>query len=459
VTGTPSLLEIVDGSPLDLRYWRVFTILALAYMLDYFDFFIVSYLIADVGPRWQLTYGEIAVILLSGGIGSIIGSLGGGLMSDRYGRRPVLIVSNLVCGLSAGAIALLADGSWFLFSLLRFISGVALGAIAAAALAYVVERTPGRYRKIVVGLNMVAPSAGIALASTIAGLLLEQLGWRGVAATAAAPIVTGILIWLYVGESVPWLLAQGRSELARQSAQKQLGRTIESLPAPRPASLQPAARMRELLVYPRHLALVVILGTGVATGIYGTYLWGPAVLAMSRSITAAEAARLFLLASAAGISGKIVFSLVPHFLGRRKTALWCTALGALSLALTVTNARGNIGALPVIMLPFMGMAFFLEGGLANIFPYAAELYPARLTARGAGLVHAGVGAGKILGPLSLSVAAGSTDVIRPHATMDAVGPAFIFLAACAASAFLALLLIRIKEPKSTVETNRLADVS
>ena len=67
-----SLLALFDRAPLNPRYWRSFAIIAAGSMLDLFDFFIVGYLVAELGPRWHLTYGQSAIILLSGGIGAII---------------------------------------------------------------------------------------------------------------------------------------------------------------------------------------------------------------------------------------------------------------------------------------------------------------------------------------------------------------------------------------------------
>jgi putative MFS transporter len=455
-TNSLTLNDVVEGANLDSRYWTVFAILAFAYMLDYFDFFIISFLMAEIGPSWQLTYGEIAAILLSGGVGSIIGALAGGYLGDRYGRRPLLIWSNIICGAMSGAVALLPDGAWILFALLRFIAGVAIGAIAAVALAYVVERTPKRHRTIVVGLAMVAPSAGVALASMVAGLLLDLIGWRGVAATAAAPIVAGVLMWFFLGESVQWLVARGRHDDAKRAAERQIGRAIGPVRiAVTNKVSHDAPSSGELLRFPRQAALALLLGIGTSTGIYGTYLWGPAILSMGQSFDPGKAAQLFVYVSVAGISGKLAFAFLPHYFGRPAMAIIATLIGAFSLAAAAMAPSGLIGPLPIILLCFMGMAFFLEGGLSNIFPYVAELFPTRLAARGAGLVHGGVGAGKIIGPLSLTIIAGSSDVIRPQATQDAVLPAFLFLSACAGIACLALLALR--EKSSVVDADRLAE--
>jgi hypothetical protein len=45
-------------------------------IVDFFDFFSVGFLVAVIGPRWHLTYGAAAAILLGGGIVAIVGSPG-----------------------------------------------------------------------------------------------------------------------------------------------------------------------------------------------------------------------------------------------------------------------------------------------------------------------------------------------------------------------------------------------
>jgi putative MFS transporter len=85
-----------------------------------------------------------------------------------------------------------------------------------------------------------------------------------------------------------------------------------------------------------------------------------------------------------------------------------------------------------------------SGGFANIAPYTVEAFPVRLGARAYGLAQACNGLGKVIGPLFLALIAGTSDVISPKATADAVPTAFIFLAACSAVAGIACTLFRVE---------------
>src|ERR1700728_2148995 len=117
------LLALFDTARLDRRYWTTFGLLASGTVLDYFDFFIVGYLIAQLGPAWHLTYGQSSTILLAAGIGAIAGALVWGPLSHQLGRKRQLVFGYLICAVGAGGISLIPDGDWVMFAALRFIVG------------------------------------------------------------------------------------------------------------------------------------------------------------------------------------------------------------------------------------------------------------------------------------------------------------------------------------------------
>jgi putative MFS transporter len=67
-----------------------------------------------------------------------------------------------------------------------------------------------------------------------------------------------------------------------------------------------------------------------------------------------------------------------------------------------------------------------------------------LSARGVGLAQAANGVGKIMGPLCLALIAGTSNLITPKATIDAVTPAFLFLAACGLAIGVAFSLLGVE---------------
>ena len=64
------LLAMFDGAPLNRRYWLSFGLLSAITVLDFFDFFLIAFILSKIGPEWQLTYGQSGLILYGGGIGA-----------------------------------------------------------------------------------------------------------------------------------------------------------------------------------------------------------------------------------------------------------------------------------------------------------------------------------------------------------------------------------------------------
>jgi len=107
--------------------------------------------------------------------------------------------------------------------------------------------------------------------------------------------------------------------------------------------------------------------------------------------------------------------------------------------------REFIAGWSVFALLVTSGAAFYSGLFSNISPYVNEVFPVSLGGRAVGLAQASNGIGKILGPVCLALIAGSSDVVSPKATADAVAPAFLFLAACELAALIAILAFR-REP-------------
>ena len=431
MTRTDDLTLVYDRAPIGTRYWRTFSILALNQMLDFFDFFIVNYLVLVLVPQWHLTFGQTAVILLNAGVGAMVGALAWGLIADRRGRKPLIITGTLICAAASAAVALVPDGDWMLVAVLRFGVGFGLAASATPTGALIVEYTPTRLRTFAGSLIVVANSVGILLAATTAAALLEALGWRGVAALGVLPLAVGVMVWLWVPESYLWLMSAGRPAEARAAVAAALKVKPESLPMP--AVTAAAARdtgLFQLFASPQRVVLVAGVWLCAAIAFYGVYQWGPTIFAQVLGVAPREAARLFVFVGIAGTAGKVLFSLLPQWIGRRRSGELMGYGAALGLLLTALFHDSVIAGMPAFVVLVIASALFFEGGLANIAPYSVEVYGVRLGARAVGLQQAANAVGKIAGPVVLAVIAGTSDLVTPKATADAVVPAFVFFAAC-----------------------------
>jgi putative MFS transporter len=436
----------IEKSNLTPRYYLTIALLVLQEMFEFYDFFLVGYLVSVLAPGWHLTYGQSAVMLLSSGVGAIAGSLVGGLLADRVGRKKMIWGGGLIFSLGAAGCAVIPDGAWILFSILRFVVGFGSIAAVSAQNPLVVEMTPTRYRTFVSSM-MVAPVAlGTMFAAMISASLLPVIGWRGVAATGAMPVVTSLLFAWIAPESVRWLLSRGRNADARREAAKLLGVAEASITLPNAiAPISKPGSLSELFQDQKRFWWVVVIWTGISTGTYGVILWGPTILSQLLKITAHEAAHYFVYASIASFIGRLLFSVLPLYLGRRNSALVGTAISVLVMLAIVAFHRELVAGWSVFALLVIFGAAFYSGSFANMSPYVVEVFPVSLGARAFGLAQAANGVGKILGPVCLALIAGSNDVVSPKATADAIAPAFLFLAACEFAALIAIFAYR-REP-------------
>ncbi len=426
------LLERLDDAPLNARFWTPITLMTVISVFDYFDFFVVGYLISVVGPAWHLTYAQSAVVLLSGGVGAIVGALFVGILSDRWGRKGLLIVSVVVCALSSGSIAFIPDGAWRLFALLRFFVGVGLAGAGTAIVTLGVEMTPTRVRTWLVSALSIPVSIGIIGAAAVSALLIEAAGWRGLAAIGFAPLVLALAALIFVPESVRWLLSRQRVAEAVRIGARQLGVPADSLTYTAPPFAHNASNPGFSALYkasPRRFWLVVLVWLGFSTTVYGVILWGPTVVSLLLGWPAQRSAQAFVVVALMGIVGRVIFSAAPYRFGRVRCG---QVIGFGSAALITVAAfahDAHLGSVPIFLIALSVGALFFDGGAVNIVPLANEIYPVRLAGRAGGLGQAASGVGKLLGAVFLALIAGTGNLVSPAATNAAVTPGFLFLAA------------------------------
>lgn len=428
-TTSEDLLALFDSAPLNARYWVIFALMSAVFVFDFFDFLVVGYLLAAVAREWHLTYGQSAVILYSGGVGAIVGAVLFGAFADAWGRKQQMVIGTFICAISSGLIAFIPEGGWLLFAILRFFVGVGLTAAVTPSLTVVVELTPTRHRTIATSFYVVWASAGGFLAPAISAAIMGPYGWRRVALLGFVALIIGVLVWLFTPESVRWLTAKGRFAEARDEVARHLGLPRDRVPLPTVAPTSPPrGNLLDLLHHPRMFWETILIWGGSSTAGYGVYLWGPTIIALLLNVPVPQAAAYFVIVSGAGVTGKIVVTLIAPLMGRRLLGVLWGLGGAVALALAGYFNTVMIGTMPLLVLLFACSTFCIEGGFSNLAPYTVESYGVSLGARSSGLGQTANGFGKIIGPLSLALIAGTSHLVSPQQTEAAVFPAMLFLA-------------------------------
>jgi putative MFS transporter len=263
----------------------------------------------------------------------------------------------------------------------------------------------------------------------LGAFLAPEIGWRGLFVVGLAPALFTLVIRAWVPESPHWLLSQGRSEEARHSLAWALQVPAETLPEPTSSERQPQTKWTDLFRYPRSMAVSWMASIGAQTASYGVTLWGPTLFVLQLGVTPAYAAYLFIYITAAGILGRVAFSLMSEWIGRRAGGMLCGFGGAVCVAAAGLLHNVILGGVSLFWLFMVIGDFFYDGGFAIIGPYMAEVWPTRLRTTGMGSAYGFGGLGKIIGPLGLALIVGSSNVVKPEVTVAAIPASFLFLAA------------------------------
>ena len=163
-------------------------------------------------------------------VGCLVGAVLSGIVSDRSGRKRLLIFSGLLFTISAVGTAF--AGSFLLFSIFRIIGGIGIGLASSLSPMYIAEISPAHARGKLVAINQLTIVIGILAAQIInwliaqpvpegagAGYILDswngQDGWRWMFGAETVPAFLFFLLMFFVPESPRWLIKYGRDEQAR----------------------------------------------------------------------------------------------------------------------------------------------------------------------------------------------------------------------------------------------------
>jgi SP family arabinose:H+ symporter-like MFS transporter len=152
--------------------------------------------------------------------GCVIGAIFAGYLSDRFGRKKILLLSAVLFAVSSLGSAIPRDLTEFVLA--RFIGGIGVGAASILSPLYISEISPARIRGTLVTLYQVAIVIGINLIYVInywiAGMGDEawniDTGWRYMVGSEVIPSVLFFFLLLLVPESPRWLAQKGQEQLA-----------------------------------------------------------------------------------------------------------------------------------------------------------------------------------------------------------------------------------------------------
>lgn len=191
-----------------LLLWSVTS--ALAGFLFGFDTVVISGAEQKIQSLWNLGVGLHGLAMAAALYGTVLGALGGSWPTDRWGRRPTLLLIGALYVVSAIGSAFAPEVWTFTFA--RFIGGVAVGISTVVAPLYISEISPPSHRGRLAGMFQFNIVAGILVAffsnALIARLTPETTAWRWMLGVETFPALLYTVLCFLLPESPRWLIAR-----------------------------------------------------------------------------------------------------------------------------------------------------------------------------------------------------------------------------------------------------------
>jgi len=214
----------LNEQPFSPFQWLIFFMCFVIVLLDGFDTAAIGFIAPSLIVQWGITKPALAPVLSAALFGLACGALGSGPLSDRLGRRSMLLGSVLLFGVACLGSAF--SNSIEQLTVLRFITGVGLGAAMPNAVTMMGEYCPDRRRATLINLMFCGFPLGAAFGGFLAAWMIPHFGWRSVLVLGGvAPLLLLIVLVLQMPESVRYMVANNkpveriRAALARISSE------------------------------------------------------------------------------------------------------------------------------------------------------------------------------------------------------------------------------------------------
>ncbi|HSL01191.1 MAG TPA: sugar porter family MFS transporter [Rubrobacteraceae bacterium] len=337
----------------------------------------------DFAPLSSFLQGVIVSVLL---VGAVTGAIAGGPLSDRLGRRPVVLLAAIIFAVGAIAAALAPNVLILIFT--RFILGLGVGLASLIVPLYIAEIAPPDTRGALVSLNQLMITIGILL-SYIVGVAFTPIeGWRYMFAVAVIPaLILGIGMFT-LPESPRWLVKNGKLDKARSvlllsrveadvETEMQQMEEIERI-----ERQQAQVGYKELLAPWIRPALIVGVGLAIfqqITGINTVIYYAPTILERVGFSAGGAIAATALGVGVVNVGFTILAIYIVDRVGRRPLLLigligMIVSLGLLGVVFSLGATSGAAGLLATICLALYIASFAIS--LGPIFwLMISEIYP------------------------------------------------------------------------------------
>jgi SP family arabinose:H+ symporter-like MFS transporter len=369
-----------------------------------FDTAVISGTVGKVEAQFELSKLALGWFTSSALVGCILGALVAGILGDKYGRKPVLIVAAALFFISA--LGCTIPPSFNVLYSVRIIGGIGVGIASVLSPLYISEFSPPKIRGRLVALYQLSIVTGILLAYGSNWMLLNYsihhsmvpagsgffykifVGevWRSMFGMEMLPALLLLVMLLFVPESPRWLIQAGRRESGKWILEKISGTRVadEEFKEILSSLGQEKGKLRELFRPGLRTALIVAVGLSVfgqLTGINAVIYYGPEILKQA-GIQFGNALQFQTLLGIINLVFTLLALLLIDKLGRRPLLIGGMAAVVLTLFLAgflfLSDTPNGILIVIVLGAYIACIAFSI---CAVIWVLTPEIFPNRVRGR------------------------------------------------------------------------------
>jgi SHS family lactate transporter-like MFS transporter len=315
----------------------------LGWSLDAFDFFILTFCVSAIATQFQAKVSAVAEAIFLTLVFRPLGAFLFGMMADRFGRRPTLMLD--IIAYSVFELSSAFAPSLKVFLITRALFGIAMGGEWGVGAALAFETLPAEGRGFFSGLLQEGYAVGYLMAALVFGTAFNYVGWRGMFIIGALPAFLVIYIRTKVEESPAW--AQGR--VARK-AESRMG--------------------KDILTYLGTFAFLVVLMFTFNSFSHGSQDLYPTFLTKQLQFAPRTVMFITVMANIGALLGGIIFGTWSEKIGRRK-AIMIAAL----LSIPIIPLWAYSHTVPMLALGGFLMQFMVQGAWGVIPAHLNELSP------------------------------------------------------------------------------------